>query len=108
MKRFLISLFFAAVLTIPANAYSAHLLSPGLEHFTEQCGMIQSSLCATEICFTRTDFENALGCDPARITITALPPVTDGTLYYGAAPVSVNQTITHAGLDQLRFVPAKS
>ena len=108
MKRLLLSFLLAAALTIPAHAYSANMLTPGLEHFTEQCGMIRSSLTSTEISFTRTDFTNALGRNPDRITVTALPPMSDGTLYYGSAPVSVNQIITSAGLDQLRFVPSKS
>ncbi len=108
MKRLLVSMILAAALAVPASAYSANMLSPGLEHFTEQCGMIRSSVSGTEISFSRTDFENALGSSPKLITVTALPPLTDGTLYYGSAPVSVNQIITSAGLDLLRFVPSKT
>lgn len=108
MKRLLISLILASALTIPAHAYSSGMLTPGLEHFTAQCSMIRSSLTATEITFSRSDFENALGSVPKLITVTALPPMTDGTLYYGSAPISVNQILTSAGLDQLRFVPSKT
>ncbi|MBQ2727357.1 MAG: S-layer homology domain-containing protein [Clostridia bacterium] len=108
MKRLLLLLTAAFLLTVPVHAYSSAILSPALEHLTADCGMIMSSLTATEITFDASDFENALGILPASVTITALPPADDGTLYYGSAPVSVNQLITSAGLGQLRFVPSKS
>ncbi len=108
MKRLLLILFSSLLLTVPVHAYSSSVLSPALEHLTGDCGMVKSSLKASEITFTATDFENALGILPASITVTALPPAADGTLYYGSAPVSVNQFITSSGLSQLRFVPSKS
>lgn len=108
MKRLLLFLTSALLLPTSVSAYSPAILSPALEHLTEECGMIKSSLAATEITFTQSDFENGLGVLPSSITVTALPPAADGTLYYGSAPVSVNQFITASGLNQLRFVPSKS
>lgn len=108
MKRLLLIVLIAAVLTVPVSAYSSSMLTPALEHLTAECGMIKSSLASTEITFTQADFERALGYSPASVTITALPPSADGTLYYGSAPASVNQIVSASGLQQLRFVPSKS
>ncbi|MBQ8512053.1 MAG: S-layer homology domain-containing protein [Clostridia bacterium] len=108
MKRLILTVLLAAVLTVPVSAYSSAMLSPALEHLTASCGMVKSSLVSTDITFTAADFAYGLGYTPASVTVTALPPSADGTLYYGSAPVSVNQIISASGLAQLRFVPAKT
>lgn len=111
MKRILISLLLfsiAASLASTAFAYSPGLLSPALKNLAEDEYMIRSGIVSGEIGFTQSDFERAVGCSLDSITITALPPSSDGTLFYGNAPLAVNQVISSAGLSQLRFVPTKN
>lgn len=90
----------------PADAAETGLLSPALRHLAEETCMIRSGLVSGEITFTSDDFERAVGCSPESITITALPPAADGTLYYGNMPAAVNQTLRMPSISQLRFVPA--
>lgn len=95
----------SATLATSSEAVSSTLLSPALRHLAEDTCMIRSGLVTGEIAFTSDDFERGIGCETEAITITALPPSTDGTLYYGTMPVSVNQTLRLSGVSQLRFVP---
>ncbi len=96
----------ATILPLNANAYSEAMLSPGLKYFAEQDCMIRSGIVSGEIVFSEKDFSRAVGCAVNSITITALPPATDGTLYYGNAPVAANQMISSTGLSLLKFVPS--
>ena len=107
-------ILFSALLTVlllgsltAASAYSATeaMLSPALPMLADSEVMIRSGLIASEITFSRDDFEKAVGCRVDSVTVTALPLPTDGTLYYGNAPVAANQTLSGASLGELRFVP---
>ena len=104
----LTALLLAAPLTVSAAAYSfsGGLLTPGLSLLAAADGMIRSSLVGTEVTFSRSDFEKAVGCRLDSVVITALPPSSDGTLYFGSAPVIANQLIGAAALSSLRFVPS--
>jgi len=107
-KRLITALIIAAAasLAISADAVSAGLLSPGLRHYSEDMCMIRSSLTSRPVTFSKKDFELALGCPQETITITALPPVSEGTLYYGDMPAAVNQVFNMSGIGDLRFIPA--
>ncbi|MBE6625747.1 MAG: S-layer homology domain-containing protein [Ruminococcaceae bacterium] len=111
MKQF-IAVILTTVLVIsaivPTFATGSTLLSPALKILAEDTKMIRSGLVTGEIDFTATDFDRAVGRDVNSITITALPPATDGVLMYNNAPVTVNQTISEAGLEYLYFVPTSS
>ncbi len=101
------------LLTVPVSAASSTIhyggmLSPGLMNLSEEVCMVKSGLLAGEISFTSDDFRNALGGILDSITITALPPVSAGTLLCGDAPVVANQTLSGESLNKLRFVPAKN
>ena len=106
VKRTLIasaSLFF--LLVLPAHVSASPALSPGLSHLASQTEMIVSGLVAGDIRFTEEDFVNAVGAAFDSLTVTALPPVSDGKLMFGGAPVAVNQRIAADSLDSLRFAP---
>ena len=94
----------AVLMAVPAAA--SRLLSPGLPILADQYDMIASGLSAGEIRFTEADFVTAVGASLDSVTVTALPPAADGMLLLGKAPVAVNQRISAAALDTLRFVPA--
>lgn len=111
MKRILLSLLLLPVtasLAISASAYSSGILSPALKLLADKECMIRSALASGTITFTSADFERAVGCPIESITVTALPPSSDGTLYYGNSPVAVNQILSMASLSRLRFVPSKN
>ncbi len=95
------------LLSSPVSAMGSGSLSPALAHLTDDVDMIRCGLPACEIGFSRENFADALGFCPASITVTALPPAVEGTLYFGSVPVSVNQEISAASLSALRFVPAE-
>ena len=108
MKQF-IAVILAAVLlmaaVIPIFATSSTLLSPALKILAEDIKMIRSGVVTGEIDFSTKDFERAIGRDINTITITALPPASDGVLMYNNTPVTVNQTISAGGLEYLSFIP---
>ena len=95
----------AFLLTVPAAA--SRLLSPGLPILADRHDMIAAGLGAGEIRFTESEFVDAVGASFDALTVTALPPAADGMLILGKAPVAVNQRISAAALDTLRFVPAE-
>lgn len=105
MKLRLVLLFFvlSVLFAVPVSASSS--LSPGLSVLADQVDMIASGLAAGEIRFSESEFVNAVGASFDAVTVTALPPVSDGMLYLGKAPVAVNQRISAPSLDTLRFVP---
>ena len=101
--RFAPALFLLSfLLAVPAAASS---LSPGLSVLADQTEMIASGLVAGEIRFSESEFVNAVGASFDAVTVTALPPASDGLLCLGEAPVAVNQRISAPSLDALRFVP---
>lgn len=111
MKQFIaviltVVLVIAAV--IPIFATSSTLLSPALNILAEDTKMIRSGLVTGKIDFSANDFRRAVGRDINTITITALPPAADGVLMYNNTPVTVNQSISAAGLEYLSFVPKSS
>ncbi len=90
----------------PVQASTRYLLSPALGNIANQTAMIKSGLICTDVFFEKTDFDRGVGCSVDSITITALPPQSSGTLMIGNTPVSVNQSVSAANLNYLRFVPS--
>lgn len=108
MKKTLFSSGFLVALlgcTVSVSA-ATQILSPALENIAAETNMVKSGLICTDICFEKADFDRAAGVSVSSVTITALPPQTSGTLMIGAAPATVNQSISAANLSLLRFVPA--
>ncbi|MBQ7474821.1 MAG: S-layer homology domain-containing protein [Clostridia bacterium] len=101
------SLLLLATIILSADAFASgsFKLSPALDVISQKSGMTKTGLLFCDVRFTKEDFKAALGTEPASVTFTSLPPATDGALYLSSTPVSVNQTITAANLDLLRFVP---
>ncbi len=106
LRAFLLLFLLLPLLPLRAEAVTTPLLSPGLTHLAQDCTMIRSGIVSSEIRFSAEDFDRAVGCDVTSVTVTALPPVSQGVLYYGSLPVFVNQEIRASALDDLRFVPA--
>ncbi len=90
--------------TVTTFAYGAKL-SPALEIISETKSMTKAGLLFSDVRFKEEDFKAALGVSPTSVIFTSLPSEADGTLYLSTRPVSVNQTVSRANLDLLRFVP---
>lgn len=108
MKRLILSfsvVIFAVLCVLPVFAASTQMLSPALNILSSDEFMIKSGIVTGNINFTEDDFTLAVGCDVDSVTITALPPSSEGVLMYASSPVTVNQTISHSGLKYLHFVP---
>ncbi len=105
-RVFLLLFLLLPLMPLRAEAVTTPLLSPGLTHLAVDCTMIRSGIVSGEIGFSAEDFDRAVGCDVSSVTITALPPSSQGVLYYGSLPVFASQEIRASGLDDLRFVPA--
>ena len=107
MKRSLIPVILLALfLILPVHAAASSLLSPGLEVIAGGQEMIVTGLVTGDIRFREADFVNAVGCAFDAVTVTSLPPVSDGRLLLGDAPVAAGQEISASSLSSLRFVPA--
>lgn len=112
MAALLISAFCLSVLTAQKSVYaSARLYSPlpstGFSVLTSRFSMDRTGLIGEEITFSPEDFERALNiASLPSITVTALPPVTDGELRLGSSRVRVGQTVARGDVERLTFVPA--
>lgn len=108
MKRTVLGAIFAFTLllaALPIFAISPKLLTPALNILSEDEIMIKSGIVTGNIAFTEEDFRRTVGCDINSITVTALPPASEGVLMYNSTPVIVNQTISASSLEYLYFVP---
>ncbi len=101
----ILSVIFILAAVTPISAVGSSLLTPALKLLAEDTEMIKSGLVSGRISFDDKDFDLAVGRDVESITITALPPASDGTLMYNNAPVTVNQTISASALKYLSFIP---
>ena len=69
-------------------------------------GKVYVVIVTGDIRFREADFVNAVGCAFDAVTVTSLPPASDGRLLLGDAPVAAGQEISASSLSSLRFVPA--
>ncbi len=97
---------FVLVTVLLVSTFAAPL-SPGLYHIAANTDMVKTGNSYAGVLFTATDFINATSLEKlSSITITSLPPATDGTLYLGSVPVAINQSIAEKNLSSLKFVPS--
>ncbi|MBQ9802594.1 MAG: S-layer homology domain-containing protein [Clostridia bacterium] len=64
-----------------------------------------SAVVGESVTFDAAWFDSALGCQVESVTVTALPPVTDGVLQLGYGEVAVGQSIPRETLSYLQFIP---
>lgn len=84
-------------------------VSPALDVIATDNTMIKTGLSHSDIYFSEADFKQALGISKiSSITITSLPPSTEGVLKLGTVDVVKDQIISRANLSLLRFIPASS
>lgn len=105
MKKIIIisAVILTCISAAQAGAYSGGMLSPAMKILADEEVMIRSATVNGDITFSEQDFSRAVGCDFDYITITALPPTSDGVLYYGDVPCVVNQMISSSSAGKLSY-----
>lgn len=94
------SIYAAASVALPP-------LSTGFEALSGEIRMVKHGQVGEEAVFDPDEIAHVLGLSTVRaITVTALPPLTDGELRLGSTRVRAGQTIPRGELDRLSFVPA--
>lgn len=82
------------------------LVSAGIQQLADSAYLAASAPAGQVISFTPEWFDNTLGGGQVRsVTLTALPPVTEGMLKLGYGEVSLGQTIPRETLSYLTFTP---
>ena len=95
------------VIVTRGNAAESGVVSAGLQQLAGERYLACSAVAGQEIVFDAAWFDEALGGGTVNvITVTALPPVTDGTLRLGYGAVTVGQRIPRETLSYLTFIPA--
>lgn len=89
----------------PREAKST-VVSAGLQHMADEALVAASAVAGQPVTFTAEWFDATLrGGVVEHITVTALPPVTQGVLKLGYGEVSVGQCIPRETLSYLSFSP---
>lgn len=104
---------FAALLialTITSGAIAAvsaadRRLSSALDNIAAENPMIITGNITDGAHFSSEYFENSAGVCPASITITSLPPASEGRLLLASEEVRAGQTIAMTNFSLLRFIP---
>ena len=95
------------VIVTRGNAAESGMVSAGLQQLAGERYLACSAVAGQEIVFDAAWFDEALGGGTVNaITVTALPPVTDGTLRLGYGAVTAGQSIPRETLSYLTFIPA--
>ena len=96
------------VLLFSGKEPSAALVSPGLCRLAEQATVCCSAPAGEAVVISPELLDASLSGAPlTALTVTALPPATEGQLLLGHATVAVGQTVPRETLSYLNFVPAE-
>lgn len=83
---------------------SGALLSPALSVLAERCELAKSALSGDSVSFSSADFARALNLESVEsVTVTELPPLTDGELRVGSSVLTGEHTLSAASLSLLTF-----
>lgn len=84
-------------------------ISPALFILAEENAMAKASLCGKPIVFSHDDFARATNLSSiSAITVTEVPPITDGELRLGNVVVQKGQMIRGSNLSLLSYVPSNA
>lgn len=105
---FLFSIPLFAPLAVRASTPAAPV-SPALHILAEQHSMAMAGLRGNTIDFTHDDFARAVNLANIRsVTVTELPPITDGELRLGNVVVNRGQTVSGSNLSLLSYVASNA
>lgn len=97
----------AGVLGSGAEASAPAAVSPGVEVLAARTDLALSAMRGNDVTFTEDDVARGLNLSHVNyLTVTELPPVTDGELLLGSSRVAAGQVISGAHLGNLSFHPA--
>ena len=83
---------------------SGHPISPALNSIAEQNLMAKSALKGNAVSFSPDDFARALNVSNIeKITLTELPPISDGELRVGSSVLTSAQTLSAASISLLTY-----
>ncbi len=104
----LASLCTLALSSCAAKVGSDTPLSPALNCIAEQSNMAKSALKGESISFSAEDFARATNLSEIEsVTITSVPPITEGTLRVGSTVISSKQTLSAASLELMTYHAAE-
>ena len=105
--RFIAALLLVSVLLSFGAVYSSAFAGSGVEVISREIKVVKSALLGRKLSFSDADFKCAFAIDDFdKITITALPSSTDGTLLLAGRRVREGQEIKRKNIAALVFVPA--
>ena len=116
-KRILFSLCLALLLIVAplvsalnvGNSENTSAVSPALSVLAEENSMAMAGLRGGGIRLDREDFARAMNLSKvSEITITQLPPITDGELRVGNAVLTGPQTVSGGSLDLLTYTASNA
>ena len=82
------------------------VVSGGLQQLADGAYLANAAVAGQEITFTPEWFDNALGGTAVTaVSVTALPPLTEGKLLLGHGDIVPGQSIPRETLSYLRFIP---
>ena len=82
-------------------------LSPAIDCLAEQAPMAKSALKGNAITFSPDDFARAVNLSSIeKITITSVPPTTDGELRVGSTVLVAEQTLSAASVALMTYAPS--
>ncbi len=97
----------AGVILTKQRAADSIVVSAGLQQLADGRYLACSAVAGQQIAFGPEWFDGAVGAGAVKaITVTALPPATDGVLRLGYGAVTVGQSIPRETLSYLSFTPA--
>lgn len=95
-----------AFLMLGEREASSALVSAGIQQLADESYLACSAPAGQNVSFTPDWFDTTLqGGAVSAITVTALPPVTEGKLFLGHSEVAVGQVIARETLSFLSFTP---
>ena len=84
-------------------------LSDGMAVIANNHQMAKSAMVNNKIVFSANDFERSMNLSNiSYITVSSVPPLTDGCLCVGDVAVNAGQTISRENLDLLNFTTSPS
>lgn len=91
------------------SAGSNKALSPAIDCIAEQTYMAKSTLAGSSLKFSADDFARAVNLSHVEsITVTSLPPISDGELRVGSSVLTSPQTLSAASVSLMTYHPSSN
>ena len=101
----LLCLIAVALSSCARSKQSSLPLSPAIDCLAEQTPMAKSALKGNAITFSPDDFARAVNLSSIeKITVTSVPPTTDGELRVGSTVLAAEQTLSAASVALMTYV----